>query len=168
MNNALAVLLADWVHHWRDDTDPDEKRLDILEAKQHLQGLVRLLLDEDMATHIGRRMYEHEFSVVEHAWEDITTAERNSYITKAQKFLDALKDEIMEDRAPTTAETMELDQILDRADEIGRIRCAWCGVEITMEASSYTGGKVVWVSEERQIQLCTVAPTGTHEPPPGG
>lgn len=164
MNNALAVLLAEWVHHWDSRTDPDEKKLDIVEAKQHLQGLVRLVMDEAFVEAIAKRLHAAAFGG---SWDEAPQFRKQQSRERANAAVDAFKDEIMEDREYTPEEQAEVDRLLDKADEIGRVRCSWCGHEIIAEATN-TGDNLVWRLEDstgvEYPGRCEMSPTRFHQP----
>lgn len=98
---SLAKLLAISMGH---DPHSPEFGVDEMEARIILNGLVRVLRNEDLATEIAKRLYEHQRERLwpngENTWEDITLAERNNMILKAMNVLDALNDLIIEDLYP--------------------------------------------------------------------
>ena len=77
---------------------------DVFDARIVLNGLVRVLRDEDLPVEIAKRLYEHDREILwpngENRWEEITTAERNNMILKALNVLDALRDLITDELYP--------------------------------------------------------------------
>lgn len=161
MNNTLAVLLAEAVHHWDATTDPDEKQMDIVEARSYIHAFVRLFGIEELAEAIAKRLYEHEVGMVTaREWAELSGAERNNMITKAQNALDALKDELL-DNDPLTDKVAE---ILDRTMAMsGLIRiCSWCGREIYPAPDPS-----LWVSHGERGELvldCDMSVDRKHHP----
>jgi hypothetical protein len=93
---SIVELLTAISHIEKDDTG-----LDHLETKMWLRNLQRALQDEDLVVEIAKRLYEHDRGRMwpggENQWDDVTVAERNSYVFKALNALDALRDIIAEE-----------------------------------------------------------------------
>lgn len=95
---SLATLLA--VSLGRDPNSPDFGA-DELDARITLNGLVRVLRDEDLAVELGRRLYESRVVISKSpSWDELDAENRNHCILQALDVLDALRDLINEELYP--------------------------------------------------------------------